>query len=65
MKLFQMLVKWVIFYILVLFVVLEELVKMLMEPEKRVSWTTFFVFLLEVGVFLRICPMVGLKGISG
>ena len=34
---------------------------MLMEPEERVSGATFLVFLLEVSVFLRICPMIGLN----
>ena len=57
----EMLIEWVIFHTLVLFVVLKKLVEMLMEPEERVSGTTFFVFLLEVSVFLRICPMIGLN----
>ena len=58
---FKVLVQWVIFHTLVLFIVLKELVKMLMEPEERVSGAAFLIFLLEVGVFLRICSVVGLQ----
>ena len=57
----EMLIKWVIFHTFVLIIVFQELVKVLMEPEKNVSWTTFLVFLLEVGVFLRVCSVVGLN----
>ena len=56
-----MLIQRVIFLALVLVIVLQKSVKVLLEPEERVSRATLLVFLLEVSVFLRVCPVVGLN----
>lgn len=46
--------------ILVLILVPQDGLPVVMEPQQGVSWTAFFVVLLEIGLFLWIRAMVRL-----
>lgn len=63
MELLEVNVEWVVFHTLVLVVILQELIEELVEPDKRISWSTLLVFLLEICVFLRVCSVVWLNAL--